>query len=511
MTTTSALDRAATLTLEGRFAQALAVLDQTRPAAVSGPWTILRGELLERVGKFAQSKQLINGFLKGGRRSAGEQSACEFTLGKIKWDEGETGPALAHLQRAVALATKDGDLRRKCWANLWLLTLVADRSGPDAAAPILSEIRKDVIKLGDARVMSALHAFAAQMDAKRGLFRSALAQVRASRDLLTAGPNLWLEALLEYTQSNIAVLRSEHDAALVHGRRAVELAEESGAAVSLRTCLASLSVVFYALGRFDDAVACLSRGMSILPTTGDIRCGMIDTLTRIRLAEANVEQCASLLDDATDSSSDMTDRLLYGRRYLSLTRSQVLGRRGDYQQALSQIDDTLSVAHESQDKLLGRVALLTKSQLLQESRNISDALKLLDGFLAGNLTGQSPEIYAQYETILACSLASVGRCQEGQTHRDRAGRIYQGLAHAPGSIELVRCWDRCHQDIWRGEWHCDVAVRPVPEDHDARRHHSNHCVSSVARRSTGTISPRNCRSSRGHRHRDTCSGNHRAR
>jgi DNA-binding NtrC family response regulator len=119
----------------------------------------------------------------------------------------------------------------------------------------------------------------------------------------------------------------------------------------------------------------------------------------------------------------------------------VLGRRGDYQQALSQIDDTLSVAHESQDKLLARVGLLTKSQLLQESRNVPDALKLLDGFLAGNLTGQSPEIYAQYETILACSLASMGRCQEGQTHRDRAERIYQGLAHAPGSIELVRCWD----------------------------------------------------------------------
>ena len=142
------------------------------------------------------------------------------------------------------------------------------------------------------------------------------------------GPIYWLEALLEYTQSNIAVLRSEHDEALFHGRRAVELAEESGAAVSLRTCLASLSVVFYALGRFDDAVTSLSRGMSILPTTGDIRCGMIDTLTRIRLAEGNVEQCASLLDDAIDSSSDVTDRFLYGRRYLSLTRSQVLGRSG---------------------------------------------------------------------------------------------------------------------------------------------------------------------------------------
>ena len=113
MTITNAFDRAATLTLEGRFAQALAVLDQSHAAAPSGPWTVLRGELLERVGKFAQSEQLINAFLRGGRRSAGEQSASEFTLGRIRLDEGETGPALAHLQRAVALASKDGNLRQK--------------------------------------------------------------------------------------------------------------------------------------------------------------------------------------------------------------------------------------------------------------------------------------------------------------------------------------------------------------------------------------------------------------
>ena len=213
--TTTPLETANTLALEGRFSQALAVLEQSRPtSALSGSWTVLRAELLERVGKFTQSLQLIDRFMKERGGSASERSACELTLGKIKWDQGETGPAIAHLQRAVALANKDNDLRRKCWANLSLLTCVADRTGRDAAAPIISEVRKDSIRLGDARIMSALHAFAAQMDAKRGLFRSALAQVRASRELLSAGPNLWLEALLEFTQSNIAVLRSEHAAAL---------------------------------------------------------------------------------------------------------------------------------------------------------------------------------------------------------------------------------------------------------------------------------------------------------
>src|SRR6185369_4655128 len=227
------LDSATSLTLEGRFTQALAVLNDSQATHGSlGAWSVLRADLLERVGKSSQARNLIGAILKSDRRTLSERSSCEFTLGKITWEEGDTESSQAHLQRAVALAAKANDLHRKCWANLWLLTLVADRTGPDAALPILSEIRSDVIKLGDSRLMSAFHAFAAQMDAKRGLFRSALLHVRASSELLRAAPNLWLEALLEYTQSNIAVLSSEHDAALEHGRRAVDLAQQCGAAGS---------------------------------------------------------------------------------------------------------------------------------------------------------------------------------------------------------------------------------------------------------------------------------------
>jgi hydrogenase-4 transcriptional activator len=89
---------------------------------------------------------------------------------------------------------------------------------------------------------------------------------------------------------------------------------------------------------------------------------------------------------------------------------------------------------------------LVKSQLLQETRKSSEALRLLDGFLAGGLTGQSPDIYAQYEMILACSLASMGLTSDGRRHKDRAERIYKGLSHAPGLMELTRCWEQAVND-----------------------------------------------------------------
>jgi mono/diheme cytochrome c family protein len=136
----------------------------------------------------------------------------------------------AHIQRAVALANEVGDLPKKCWANLWLLVLIADRAGPNAAAPIITEVRKDAIRLGDAQILAALHLYAGQLDAKRGLLGTAAAHLRRCQEILYRGPNLWLDAQLHYTTANLAILRSDHKSALEHARKAVTLAEESGGA-----------------------------------------------------------------------------------------------------------------------------------------------------------------------------------------------------------------------------------------------------------------------------------------
>ncbi len=70
---------------------------------------------------------------------------------------------------------------------------------------------------------------------------------------------------------------------------------------------------------------------------------------------------------------------------------------------------------------------------------LTESLQFMESFPIG-LGGQAPDIYAQYEMILACSLASTGDLGAGHAHRDRAETIYRGLAHAPGLIELTRGW-----------------------------------------------------------------------
>jgi hydrogenase-4 transcriptional activator len=178
--------------------------------------------------------------------------------------------------------------------------------------------------------------------------------------------------------------------------------------------------------------------LAILPSDGDSRRSMIDALARIRLAQGHLDQCEQLLDEV---AVDPKDRLLYSHRYSGLTRAQLLGRKCNFENALTQIEQTLALANEAQDHFLLQLATLTKSQLLQEAMKASAAFKSLEAFTVGS-AGQSPEIYAQYEMILACSLASMGMSGKGRVHRDRAERIYHGLSHAPGLIELRRCWDQ---------------------------------------------------------------------
>jgi predicted amidohydrolase len=105
---------------------------------------VLRMELLERTGKSAQAQILAQRLI--GLRDLGvaNRSACELTLGLLAWDEGKTGEAIEHLQRAISFAISAKDLRRTCWAQLRLVILLADWSGPGAAIQLLADVRANV-------------------------------------------------------------------------------------------------------------------------------------------------------------------------------------------------------------------------------------------------------------------------------------------------------------------------------------------------------------------------------
>jgi len=443
----SALEIAGRLNDEGRFSEALQLLtDQGYPGASRNTREVLRAELLERVGRFGQARTLLQTLTKSKELAVGDRSSCEFVLGKIDWEEGLTESAITHLQQSVQLARESGDLRKQCWPNMLLMVTLSDRSGPDSVAPILNELRSNAIKLGDRRILAALHSFTGQMDAKRGLLTSALWHVKRSQELLVSAPNAWIEAQIEFTKTNIAVLLADYRSALRHGSHAVELAEQSGGAACRRTCLGNLGFVYYSLGHFEEAVDCLERAIAILPSAGEHNHALVDTLARIRLAQGRLEDCRNLLDKIEAGIQFARDRMLYPHRHAALTRANLLARDGRIQDAIDQTDRTLSLAREAKDQFLWQRGLLGKASFLRQAGREVESLTLLNTALP-DLIAQSPDLHAQYETILACSLAAAGKMDVALTHRTRAERLYSVLCHTPGVLELSREWNAVAQSL----------------------------------------------------------------
>jgi transcriptional regulator with PAS, ATPase and Fis domain len=277
------------------------------------------------------------------------------------------------------------------------------------------------------------------MEAKRGLLRSARSHVRLGQQMLSRAPNLWIDAMLEITSANIAVMRSDYESALRSGRRAIELARRSGGAASQRTCLANLGFIAYSTGEFDNAVSYFQRAIAVLPSSGESHSGMLETLARIRLTQGRTNEAKALIDQLEDSITGPRDRVLYTYRHTLLTRAQFYARESRIQDALEQVDRAMALANEAGDDWLSNRAQLKKAQLLQQDGRARDALRLLEP-LVTILISQS-DLHAEYEVILTCALVSAGKSELALAHRMRAERLYASLRHAPGLLELSRCWD----------------------------------------------------------------------
>ena len=411
------LEIATQLNEAGRFTDALKVLDEANAASTSrNARDILRAELLERVGRFGHARDTLQTLIQRRDLNLSAKSACEFVLAKIEWEEGLTGSAIERLQRSVQLASDGGDLRRRCWPAMLLLVTFCDRSGPDAVATILTGLRNDATRLGDPRILAALHSYMGQMDAKRGLFTSATWHVQRGREILCSAPNSWIEAQLEFTRTNIAVLSADHRSALKHGHLAVKLAEQSGGAACKRTSLGNLGFVFYSLGRFDEAVDCLEQAVAMLPSKGESYLAIADTLARIRLAQGRQDDCRDLLNDIESGMELPGDRLLYPHRHAMFTRALLLSRDGHIDDALAQIDRTLDLANDAKDRFLAHHGLLTKARLLQQADRVPEALELMNSSSLG-LVIQAPDLHGLY--------------RNNPRLRARLGREFRRRRHSP--------------------------------------------------------------------------------
>src|SRR5262245_23691463 len=205
-----ALNRVSGLTRAGRFLEALEELDRCK-TSLKQTANIRRIEILERLGRHDECRLLAKRLLDSRQLTAAQDALCHYVEGSILLEQGDTEFARAHLQRSIAMARKGEDVELLCSVQLKFLGLVADLSGPDAAGPILSEIRRNAILAGSPYTTAAVHIFVAQMEASRSLFRSAHQHLRIADGLTSTFPNPWLEAHSDNIKLAICLLLSDID------------------------------------------------------------------------------------------------------------------------------------------------------------------------------------------------------------------------------------------------------------------------------------------------------------
>ena len=427
------------LTRVGRFGQALQAFSEMASTIPNRPAAgVLRAQVLAQVGQSESALALATTLLKSKNLTIVQRSECEAVLGKILFDEGDADRGLGHQQRAALTAEQATDLRSTFGAKLFLFLMLSERYGPAAGWSVLGDLRQLATKLGDVDVTAQLHLYVAQAEAKRGLLQNAKRHASLARRILRASPNVYLAAFAANLDLAFAVMRSEFDIAKNCGLRAVDLAEQSGTGKLTKAVLGNMGNLYCELGDFDRASAYFEEALATPPEKGVNTTAILESLARVHLLRGRNDACLSVLERIESSIHAEQDRLSYEQRHSALTRIHVLAQQGQLQQALNGTGPVLELATKAGDSLLQKQVLLTRADLLQQLGNASSSAQLIAEIIPG-LVGQTPELFARSEQILACALES-DHCEGSDVHHDRAFRVYQSIGSVPRLRELETRW-----------------------------------------------------------------------
>ena len=423
---------------DGLFADALRELDKNhvrRDQRISAD--VIRAQLYQRLGRARDARDRV-ATLTRGDLTPSQHSICHLVLGRIEADDGNSDSAVSHLQKSIEFALRVRDFESAAWAQCRLLLIVADLSGPQAAAPILAELRWNAVRSGNPQTIAASHLYCAQIEAQQGLLSSAQRHISLATRILDVSPNALLKGIAEHNSAAIASMRSQLLLGILHARRSVKSAEGTGAAYSLASSVGNLAHLLYLIGDFEQAIECSANALEGFHPDNRNYVAVLDTVARIRLAQNRLSECEDVLD-RMQRACERTNRSPYVYRHYLFTRARFLERSSRFEEALEQIQILIELTTAANDRLLQSVALLTQAGLLLHLSRFDEAVEQLH-LVATRLAGQPPDVYAMYEGVIACGLATTFP-HEARGHFERARRIYSCLGHAPGLIELASSRD----------------------------------------------------------------------
>jgi DNA-binding NtrC family response regulator/tetratricopeptide (TPR) repeat protein len=362
--------------VEQRLRQGLfyAAADAVRPldrSQAGDPWRLaLAAEAYERTGRTAEATAAVADVCRRGPMASRALARALIVRGVLELERGNADESIVTLEHAQAVASRVGSPGEVCWGQLRLLLSRFDAEPALDLDAAVSQTRMTVERFGEANAAIALHVFASEAYAKRGVLAPARRHLNAAQDLLRLTENPWLGGLVAIGGFCLSYLEMDYAAAESDAKQALRLSRISGHLRSEFAAIIDLAHVWLQFGRLDDAARMLRRASNMCDLGPRCRDCVRDGMAQLELRRGNLGSSRHLVDEVLASTSP---RHAYPRVWGALTKAEMLLRQGLYQECRSQCEAALAALPVPTDKGLALRLRLILSEVLAQTGSFTEA------------------------------------------------------------------------------------------------------------------------------------------
>ena len=260
--------------------------------------------------------------------------------GRLTYARGEQSRSIALHTRALRHAEQAHDSRAIGLAHYELALCYKQVGESSIVREHLTQAASALHAAGDRRHLALVHSLSAVLLAQSGRSDEASAALRQGERLAMAIQSDDVLAGIVHNQANVALLRHQHEQALVLAERSVALHETRGAGHGLAVALATLGQILVQLGDVDRAERTLKRTLEVRnavqfhETTGAV----FDTLAQIHLMRGSYEEAEDHLRHAFEAYGTLGGQAMRWYEWsLRVLGVKLAIRRGDYDRAISMV------------------------------------------------------------------------------------------------------------------------------------------------------------------------------
>jgi DNA-binding NtrC family response regulator/tetratricopeptide (TPR) repeat protein len=388
-------------------------------------------DVLQQTGADEEAEAIACQALKTGSARSELTARFLFVLGNISRERGRIPEAVNRLQAADRLS--HSDLELSCWIQLRLIASIADMAGTETAMARLEELRRPLIRFGEARPFAALHLWLAESEAIRGRLDAAQHHLQVAESLLSRIDDVWLRSYLAITSFGVSYYCGEIGEASRWAAIALQCANASGHRGSRRAAYANLACIELSIGNIARAEELLNSALTHCEEGSTYRIAALHTLAQIKLHHNDLEGCRSIVNTLDNLSATTDDsKSAYYHAWATQTKLEFLlkQRRTDDAKHLC-IEAESILRRVSSPRVATGLRLLLVETLIADGDLLAAAERLR--LILSKPTELPPDLFAETERVMAGVLLRCGAIDSALVNSQRASTTFHLIGHGIGT------------------------------------------------------------------------------